>query len=506
MSFAIERIKKIGDNMKRREFMKKATVATAAYAATDLFGLAMPMEAEAFGTGGGIDIEEGLYLLNRGKERNVMPEIRPEILNNPKAVFLVETHVEADRDERGFFLKAQPQLEEAGKKLVSRIFVKGSKKRSSTIIRPNFTTVPDKVLSPVTGINTSPDFVAGFIQGLKELGNTNTIVGSRGATVVNHRKTGIYDVFDKYGIKLIEASYDKFSHYGKKDLNWHRVSLKPMVWKNIPTFRPIGDKDNFFINMPKLKCHNLGQTTLSIKNLQGAIPIGYGQFCNNWASMEYLSKKSYMTNFNRDFVKDYYQNVESAFLKHRAAGFKYWDTENAYAIYEAKGGWEAFRKIKNDIKKVQEFMKDIPKPFVDSEEFKKSIPGALMWDEQWCQRAIDAASAIKPDINIIEGIIGRDGSGFDVGKDELCNVLVIGCSMTELDSVGTYIMGHDPNELFYTRIAKERGLGECDPEKIDLYWIRDSEIVPVKNLSEIKRYRLGVNLHTWKETGKRLFW
>ena len=27
-----------------------------------------------------------------------------------------------------------------------------------------------------------------------------------------------------------------------------------------------------------------------------------------------------------------------------------------------------------------------------------------------------------------------------------------------------------------------------------------------KNLSEIKRYRLGVNMHSWAETGKRLFW
>ena len=67
-------------------------------------------------------------------------------------------------------------------------------------------------------------------------------------------------------------------------------------------------------------------------------------------------------------------------------------------------------------------------------------------------------------------------------------------------------MGHDPNELHYTRIAKERGLGECDPNKINICLIRDGEIVPVRNLSGIKRYRLGVNMHTWNETGKRLFW
>ena len=134
------------------------------------------------------------------------------------------------------------------------------------------------------------------------------------------------------------------------------------------------------------------------------------------------------------------------------------------------------------------------------------INGPLMWDEIWCQRALDSSTAIKPGINIIEGILGRDGSGFNTGKDELCNIIIIGLSKTEVDSIGSYIMGHDPTELPYTRIAKERGLGECNPAKIDIYWIRNGEIVPVKNLTEIKWYRLGVNMHTWKETGERLFW
>ena len=78
--------------------------------------------------------------------------------------------------------------------------------------------------------------------------------------------------------------------------------------------------------------------------------------------------------------------------------------------------------------------------------------------------------------------------------------------MLEIDAVGTYIMGHDPKELPYTRIAKERGMGENDLAKIEIYRIRNGEITRIKNLTEIKRYRLGVNMHTWTETGERLFW
>ena len=476
--------------MERREFIKTGALMGGVLAGSGLAQLAMPESSTAFSTGGGIGIEEGLYILEEGKSKNTIPEIRPEILNNPRAVFIIETNVSVKPDEKGFYTDARPELEEIGKKVSKALFVRGTVKGGSTLIKPNFTTVPDRVLSPVVGINTSPDFVAGMYLGLGEIGNSNVIISDRGTDVLNHRKTGIYGVLDRYEINLIEANYKKFPQYSKKELNWHKVP-KPVIWKNIPTYRPIGDSDNFFINLAKLKCHNLGLTTLTTKNLQGSIPSGYGVFCATWAGLPYLARDSYQINFKRDFVQDYQESVYSAFLKHREQGYKQFDYEGFYPIFEKRGGWDAFKKIRNDTAAVKEFMKDID---------------LFMWDEQWCQRACDAASAIKPNINIIEGVIGRDGSGFDTGKDELCNVVLAGLSHLEVDSVGSYIMGHNPKELIYTRIGKERGLGENDPEKIKIFRINDSGIEQVKNLTELKRYRLGVNLHTWTETGKRLFW
>ena len=477
--------------MLRRDFMKRTVAGAAAFGGVSMFEHVLPVEVQAKGAGGGMGIAEGLDLIDKGRERNYIPEIRAEILNNPRAVFLIETHVDAERDGKGFFLDAQQQLYDTGHDVVSRLFVRGTKRGGSTLIKPNFTDVPDSVLSPVVGINTSPDFIAGFMHGLNELGNTNVLVGERGASYENHMKMGTYEVFEKFNVPLVEAKYPKFKDYDKKELNWHKVPGTPVIWNRIPTIRPIGDEDNVFINMPKLKCHNLGLTTLSIKNLQGSVPTGYGHYCNSWSDLESLVKRTYQVDWDY-FEKDYYQTVEAGFLKHRAAGFKYWDYEDSYAKYVAKGGWEAFKKVKDDSKARKEFMSDLPR---------------LMWDEQWCQRALDSASAITPDINIIEGVIGRDGSGFDTGRDELSNVIVAGLSMTEVDSVGSYIMGHDPRKVYYTRIASERGLGKCDIDRIDIYWIRDNgEIEPLKDLSEIKRTPFGVNIHTWKETNKRLFW
>ena len=68
-------------------------------------------------------------------------------------------------------------------------------------------------------------------------------------------------------------------------------------------------------------------------------------------------------------------------------------------------------------------------------------------------------------------------------------------------------MNQDPRETWYTRVAKEKGYGECDPNKIDIYWIRENgDIEPVKNIAEIKRHPLGLNWAGSKNPEERLFW
>lgn len=488
--------------MKRRDFLKQAAAGSAALASMKMWEVfSSPLCQAASVTpgtggsvlprGGGLDIEEALEMIAMGKDVNTAPVIRQEILDNPRAVFLIDTHVDASRNERGFFTEARPQMEEEGARIANLIFRKGTSKGGSTLIKPNMTFIPDEVWDPAVGVITSPDFISGFVSSLWEMGNTNVVVSERGGGCRSHRGTGIYDVFDGKNIPLIQASYSNFEYYRKNELNWHKVRAKdPVVWKNIPTYRPIGDKDNFFISMPKLKAHNLGLTTLATKNIQGAVPHGYGQFCTDWDAIP-ITADAANINFKRDFTGDYQQRVEAGFLRHRAAGFKYWDIEKSYPKYEARGGWETFRKIRTRPAEVREFMDGITN---------------LMWDELWCQRTLDASTAVAADINIVEGIIGRDGSGFALGEDTLTNVVIAGLSAIEVDAIGSWIMGHDPRELYYTRIAKERGLGEIDPSKIAVYRLNENGVTPVRDIAAIKRHRIGVNIHSWNETGERLFW
>ena len=88
--------------MKRRDFINSAIIGAGGLAAESVYDLILPFEADALGTGGGMGIEEGLYILEKGKEKNVIPEVRPEIRDNPRAVFLLETHVDAKKDRKGY--------------------------------------------------------------------------------------------------------------------------------------------------------------------------------------------------------------------------------------------------------------------------------------------------------------------------------------------------------------------------------------------------------------------
>ena len=479
--------------MKRREFIKKSSIGALGLTSLYMCDIIEQDGAFAFPTSGGMGIEEGCYIVERGKAKNVMPEIRAEIKNNPRAVFLIETHVDAQKDEKGTFDSAIPQLRAEGKRCAQYLFTKGTKKGGSTFIKPNFTAKPEHAFYRTSGVYTQPDFIVGVVEHLRDIGNANIMTGETATPAINRRQGKAYEAFDTAGIPMIEPGYARWSDYNKNELNW-KNTRKSEFWKRIPYFRPIGDDDNFLINMATLKCHLTGLTTLTVKNLQGAVPRGYGQFCTGWDSFERQAERMGIN--LKDFYNDWQQRIEAAFLKHRAAGFKRWDHTGSYKRYEEKGGWDAYRKAQ----------KDSPEAL---REFTKGV-GGLMRYEMWLQRGLDNADVIRPQINIIEGIIGLDGEELNrnqIGDDQLVNVVIAGCSPYEVDAVGSYIMGHDPRELWYTRVAKEKGLGECDVNEIAINKILDNgEIVPIKNISEIKRHPLGLNWARMKDPDERLFW
>ena len=75
--------------------------------------------------------------------------------------------------------------------------------------------------------------------------------------------------------------------------------------------------------------------------------------------------------------------------------------------------------------------------------------------ETWATRCIDNNSVLKPGLNVIEGIYGRDGNGFYQGphngaaQDFLTNIIIFGKNTFYVDIIGKWLGGHEPEILVF---------------------------------------------------------
>lgn len=407
-------------------------------------------------------VRDGVEFADNERKRNVSPVLREEILDNPEAVFIINTGVKSAKEPDGKFPAETEQFTREGYNAARNIFRKGLEKGGQTYIEPNFVggfNADQRSLN--NGVSTHPSFVAGFCDGLKEMGNDNIVVGANGAaTHEDFRSSGVCGMLGSRGVCFTEGKYKSYSDYVKKEITWVD-NPDGIVMKKVPFFSLTKRKDTTFINMAKDRIHNLGVTTLSIKNLQGIMPVGYMHVCGGWPTD--LNRGTEKNVFNPDFRR----KVEELYIKHARMGYKYWDEYGFAKSYFDAGGMEAFNKG----------------------DFKPDYK--VFWFEQWAQRIMDIASNINPTVNMVEGIVGIDGAD----KLYLNNFITVSRSMVSNDAVASWMMGHDPRELFYLRIAKERGLGENDIEKIRIYEIaQNGNINKIENYRDIPRAEMGVNL------------
>ena len=186
----------------------------------------------------------------------------------------------------------------------------------------------------------------------------------------------------------------------------------------------------------------------------------------------------------KHFNRDYRAAIEKSYIKHANMGYKYWDEGGFYKSYKDAGGYEVFGQALNEYRKTK------------GEERKKAIERCidiadtrLFWAEMWAQRMMDIIEAIPPPyVNMVEGTFAR-GAGGIVHAD----FLTVGRSMVAVDAVTSWLMGQDPRELPYLRIANERGLGENDIESIPIYLLSEKGPEKVKDYRSLKRERLGIS-------------
>ena len=100
------------------------------------------------------------------------------------------------------------------------------------------------------------------------------------------------------------------------------------------------------------------------------------------------------------------------------------------------------------------------------------------YQEGLARRLADLAQVVQPRLNLVEGVIGRDGSGFQRGTNHPLGLVVAGTNMVAVDSVASYLMGFNPQRLIYLQVAAEMGLGTNDLGRLHLYVVQEGNVVP----------------------------
>lgn len=396
-----------------------------------------------------------------------MAVLKPFVRANPNAVFVRSypyRTFEAIRADDGFH--------RGGQDAAADLFEAGQGAHRELLIKPNLTVgvSPELAADPRYhgGITTNPRFVAGLCDGLLGRGErcVTIVEGGIGLGVSVYAQTGYFAMMGEVvsddpqaatremrGVRLLWASKHRFADFREDEVTWVPVP-GGVVHREIPMVIPFRKPGTALINAPTLKTHNLAVTTLCCKALQGVAPHGYKQFCAGLNA--YDSPQAYPPEVLEHFHPGFRERVRAEHARHCALGLPYWDSN--------------------------------PDPVYGVGRF-----------ECWAQRAADMLTAFTPFeehflLNVVEGIIGRNGTAFSQGEDVPVGLVVAGINPVHVDAVASFLMGHDPTVIPYLVVAQERGLGESDPARIPTFQLPDLAPLTMEDLQEMA-VPLPVYLH-----------
>ncbi len=100
-------------------------------------------------------------------------------------------------------------------------------------------------------------------------------------------------------------------------------------------------------------------------------------------------------------------------------------------------------------------------------------------------------AAAKPDLNIIDGIVGMEGNGPHHGNSKKANVVLVGDDSFEADCLACEVMGFDIKSVDHLMESERIGLGKCESR----------ESTETKRFRKPKRvFKKGSSLFVWPST------
>lgn len=292
--------------------------------------------------------------------------------------------------------------------------------KGKILLKPNATVLYDADKRIVT----HPGFLGGILDALSERGVTSDRMvvadgqsGERPDQGFTWEGAGYLGAMDSRGVEL-------------KCLNGEEKRSVPVpggvVFDAYPLYKEVTDC-GFLFNVPLAKCHNLGCTTLAMKNLMGILGRPERHLCT---------------------------------------------------------------------------VQEVDKPF-ESDLWRLTDSGLSLFEDRFYHKLCDVVHALRslgvPQLCMVDGLVGRDGTAFNEGENAPLGWTLIGTNEVHVDAVGTYLMGLDPTTTPYLRFATERGLGSSRVGEINVVDLRSGNLMDLKELESKRSKKVLMPISRYEE-------
>ncbi|MFH1569714.1 MAG: DUF362 domain-containing protein, partial [Gemmatimonadota bacterium] len=273
-------------------------------------------------------------------------DLHPFVAAHPEAVFIARTHAVDRVDELAKF--------GAGQDLARQLFVAsdsgGMPLSTKVALKPNLTCLGGDPVEDRLGIVTDPDFVEGFIEGMKTLGLPGSQFYLREGNYIREGGCPTNEAAFWYR-PLAEATGAHFLDFDSgRDMTTRGVTLASLqegsevIWREVPDgvvyrrigyLAPINAPDAYNINLAKFKAHSMGMT-LASKNWQGTNVTPYVHYCSSVPSQV---KDGLPT---ADLNPNYRADAQALYERHLEAGVPRWDRPGTIDNWNSGAGMETW--------------------------------------------------------------------------------------------------------------------------------------------------------------------